>query len=104
MQMLSKTIDLGPGLKFASFKEGREHFKQILDATRVGQQIPHQHFDAVKILFETYCTNTNWSLPSPPVAFDAMVEEFNPKCFSVEFADGRRNHFSLDKALSSVAK
>jgi hypothetical protein len=102
--MVSKAIDLGPGLKFASIKEGREYFKPILDATTVGQHIPQQHFDAVKILYETYCTNTKWPLPSPSVAFGAMLEQFNTKCFSVKFADGSKNRFSLDKALSKVAK
>jgi hypothetical protein len=102
--MVAKAIDLGAGLKFSSIKAGRDHFKKILDATAVGQHIPSQHFDEVKILYETYCANTNWPLPSPPVAFGAMLEQFNTKCFSVEFADGSKNRFSLDKALSTVAK
>jgi hypothetical protein len=102
--MVAKSIDLGPGLKFPSIKAGRDHFKPILDATAVGQHVPPQHFDELKILYETYCANTNWSLPSPPVAFGAMLEQFNTKCFSVEFADGSQNRFSLDKALSTVVK
>jgi hypothetical protein len=102
--MVTKSIDLGPGLKFPSIKAARDHFKPILDATTVGQHVPAQHFDEVKILYETYCANTNWSLPSPTVAFGAMLEEFNTKCFSVEFADGSKSRFSVDKALSAVAK
>jgi hypothetical protein len=102
--MVSKSIDLGPGLKFASIKEGKNYFKPILDATAVGQHIPQQHFDAVRVLYETYCANTDWKLSSPPVAFGAMLEQFNTKCFSVEFADGSKGRFSLDKALSKVAK
>jgi hypothetical protein len=102
--MVSKSIDLGPGLKFASIKEGRVHFKKILDATEVGHHVTPQQFNDVKILYETYCANTNWPLPSPPVAFGAMLEQFNTKCFSIKFADGSKDRFSLDKALSKVAK
>jgi hypothetical protein len=31
-------------------------------------------------------------------------KEYSTKCFGVEFEDGRRDRFSLDKALSAVAK
>lgn len=102
--MVAKSIDLGPGLKFPSIKEARAYFKPILDATAVGQHVPPRHFNQVKMLYETYCTNTNWPLPSPPTAFGAMLEQFDTKCFSVEFSDGSKNRFSLDKALSAVAK
>jgi hypothetical protein len=61
-------------------------------------------FAQLKVLYETYCANTNWPLLSPPVAFGTMLEQFETKCFSVEFADGRTDRFSLDKALSKVAK
>jgi hypothetical protein len=52
--MVAKSIDLGPTLKFRSIKEGRAHFKAILDAAAIGQRIPHRHTDEVRALFR--CT------------------------------------------------
>jgi hypothetical protein len=101
---MAKGIDLGPGLQFPSITAGREHYKPVLDATPIGQQIPPQHFNDVKILYEKYCERTNWPLPSPPVAFGAQLGQFNTKCFNVEFADGTKTSFSLEKALSAVAQ
>jgi hypothetical protein len=102
--MVAKSIDLGPGLRFSSIKDGKAHFKPILDATPIGQHVTPQEFAQLKVLYETYCANTNWPLLSPPVAFGTMLEQFETKCFSVEFADGRTDRFSLDKALSKVSK
>ena len=99
-----KSIDLGPGLQFSSITAGRAHFKPILDATPIGQYATPQQFAELKVLYEAYCTNTSWPLPSPPVGFGTMLEQFETKCFSVEFADGSKGRFSLDKALSAVAK
>jgi hypothetical protein len=105
--MASKPIDLGAGLRFPSISSAREHFKKILDDTPVEQRITGQQFDALKVLYEAYCANTDWATPSAPKAFFPKLEQqegFTTKCFGVEFQDGSTDRFSLDKALTAAAK
>jgi hypothetical protein len=105
--MVAKAIDLGPGLQFPSIAEGRKPFAKILADTPVGPFVTAEEFKALKLLYEAYCTATSYAMPSPPKGFFTMHERgkgYSTKCFGVEFEDGRRGRFSLDKALSAVAK
>ena len=104
--MAAKKIDLPPPLDFPSITEGEKHFGKILDDTPIDQHVTSREFDELKILYEAYCAKTNWSLPSPPKAFFPTYERqkgFTTKCFGVEFQDGKKDRFSLKKALSAVA-
>lgn len=104
--MASKKVDLGGNLKFESVAAGKAHFDKILKDTAIGAHITVQEFREIKALYEEYCRKTNWPLSSPPVAFYPMHERgpgYTTRCFGVEFKDGSKNRFSLDKALSAVA-
>jgi hypothetical protein len=46
-------------------------------------------------------------MPAEPVAFAPKLEQkpgYTTKCFGIEFANGDKGQFSLDKALSAAAK
>ena len=104
--MVTRTIDLGDGLKFLSLPEAKNHFGKILTQTPVNQKVTSEEFNALRVLFETYCAKTNWRMPSPPKAFLPIYEKqegYSTKCFGIEIQDGKTGRFSLDKALSAVA-
>ena len=102
-----KSVDLGNGLKFESLSSGKNHFEKILKETALGAHVATQEFNEINALYEAYCTKTNWPIGSPPAAFFPINERgpgYTTRCFGVEFKDGSTNRFSLDKALSAVAK
>jgi hypothetical protein len=104
--MVSKKIDLGPNLQFESISEGRTFYGKILSDTPLNQPIANTEFDALKLLYEAYCAKTNWPIPSPPKAFFPRYEQqkgYTTKCFGIEFQNGKKDRFSLDKALAAVA-
>jgi hypothetical protein len=104
--MVSKQIDLGPGLKFKSITAGKSHFEQILKGTALDVHFAGQEFRDIKTLYDEYCKKSNWIVKSPVKAFFPKNESgkgFTTKCFGIEFQDGSTDRFSLDKALSAVA-
>lgn len=105
--MVSKPINL-PGLPpFPMIKDAKAHFEPMLKNTPVGQNVTPQQFAELKILYEAYCKSTNWKMPGTPIAFAPMLEQqpgYTTKCFAVEFSNGDKKPFSLDKALKEVAK
>lgn len=104
--MVAKKIDLGTGLKFASIAEAKVHFDKILKGTPLDQRVTNAEFKALKLLYEAYCSKTNWPMPSPPKAFFPTYERqkgYTTMCFGIEFEDGNKGRFSLDKALTAVA-
>jgi hypothetical protein len=104
--MVAKKIDLGTDLKFPSIAEAKNHFGKILQDTPIDQRVTKEEFDALKLLYEEYCSETSWPMPSPPKAFFPTHEQqkgYTTKCFGIEFEDGSTHRFSLDKALSAVA-
>jgi hypothetical protein len=106
-KMVAKKIELSPNLKFASIAAGKTYFGAMLERVPVGQRVTKEEFDALKLLYEAYCAKTNYPMPSPPKAFFPKYEQqkgYTTKCFGVEFEDGSSNRFSLDKALTAVAK
>lgn len=105
--MVAKKIELGSDLKFASIGEAKIYFDKILKATPLEQRVTAAEFKALKLLYEAYCVETNWPLPSPPKAFFPTYERqkgYTTKCFSIEFENGATGKFSLGKALSAVAR
>lgn len=105
--MVSKSIDLGGTLQFASIKAGKAHFERILKSTALNQHVTAQEFDEIRRLYDGYCSATNWAIASSPVAFFPQHERgpgFTTLCFGVKFQDGSIGRFSLDKALSAVAR
>jgi hypothetical protein len=104
--MVSKTIDLGAGLKFESITAGKMHFEPILKDAALGKHFTGQEFQDIKSLYDAYCVKTNWVVKSPVTAFFPKNETgngFTTKCFGIQFEDGSTDRFSLDKALSAVA-
>jgi hypothetical protein len=104
--MVSKKIALGKNFEFESITAGKAHFDKILKETELGTRVPAQAFRELKALYEEYCRKTNWPSNSPPVGFFPMYERgkgYTTRCFGVEFEDGSKDRFSLDKALSAVA-
>jgi hypothetical protein len=102
--MVAKKIDLGPGLQFLSIAHAKkDYFGKILKDTPINQRITKEEFDALKLLYERYCSKTNWQIPSPPKAFFPTHDKYGTVCFGIEFEDGSTYRFSLDKALSAVA-
>ena len=72
---------------------------------RLGDRQPDQ-FDQLRLLYERYCTHTNFPMPSAVTAFFPTMEKRSAgytRCLGVRFADGSSTTFSLDKALSAVA-
>jgi hypothetical protein len=105
--MVSKTIDLGVGLKFESITSAKMHFDPILKNAALGQHFTGQEFQDIKTLYDEYCRKTNWAVKSPANAFfpkNEVGKGFTTRCFGIEFKDGSTDRFSLDKALSAVAK
>jgi ribosomal protein L17 len=69
-------------------------------------RLSHTHFLQLKTLYEEYCRRTTYSLLSPVAAFYPTMEKRSggyTRCIGVEFQDGSKTTFSLDKALSAVA-
>jgi hypothetical protein len=105
--MVSKNIDLGSGLKFESITAGKKYFEKSLKEAELGKHFAGQEFQDIGALYEAYCRKTDWILNSPPVAFFPKLESGNgytTRCFGIKFEDGSTDRFSLDKALSAVAK
>lgn len=104
--MAAKKINLGPDLKFKSISEAKTYFEKILKGTPLNQAVTNTEFKALKLLYEAYCAKTNWRVPSPPKAFFPTYEQqkrYTTTCFGIEFQDGKKGRFSLDKALTAAA-
>lgn len=104
---MGKTIDLGDGLVFKTITDAKGHFDPIRLSSKLGFPIPSKDFDQVKILYNAYCLATNWPMPTPAVAFfptEVTKNGGTTICFGIEFADGTKDTFSLDKALRAVAR
>lgn len=103
---MAKKIELAPDLKFSSIVGARTYFRNILNSTLLNQHVSDGEFESLRLLYQEYCAKTNWPMNSPPSAFFPRLEQgegFTTKCFGVEFEDGTRGVFSLDKALSAAA-
>lgn len=101
-----KSISLGPQLDFASIALAKQHFDPFRTDGELDQNIPPDQFQQLKLLYEKYCTNTDFSIPSAVTAFFPTMEKRSggyTRCLGVRFADGTSTTFSLDKALSAVA-
>jgi hypothetical protein len=103
---MPKKFSLGPTLHFESITDGKDFFDKILKNTPLEQRVKQEEFDALNLLYEAYCEKTNWQVPSRPKAFFPTHERqrgYTTKCFGIEFEDGTKGRFSLDKALTAVA-
>jgi hypothetical protein len=67
--MVSKRIDLGPGLIFGSISAAKVHFDPVRAKGSLDVDISMGHFSEMKILYEKYCIKTNYPMPSPVAAF-----------------------------------
>jgi hypothetical protein len=104
--MMVKRIELAPDLKFDSITQARTYFDNIKNSTPLNERVSEGEFKSLRLLYERYCATTSWSINSPPAAFFPTYEKRNgatTKCFGVEFEDGTKVSFSLDKALTAVA-
>jgi len=104
--MVSKRIDLGPGLVFDSISAAKAHFDPMRTDGSLDLPLAAGPFIELKKLYEEYCRKTNYSLPSPVAAFYPTMEKRSggyTRCLGVSFQDGSTTKFSLDTALSKVA-
>lgn len=104
---MAKKIDLAPDLKFDSIAQARIYFNNIKNSNALNESVSDGEFRSLRLLYEGYCAKTNWPLNSSPKSFFPAYEQqngFTTKCFGVEFEDGTKTNFSLEKALTAVAK
>jgi hypothetical protein len=104
--MVSKRIDLGPGLVFDSISAAKVHFDPMRTQGPLDVHLAAGHFIELKKLYEEYCRKTKYSLPSPVAAFYPTMEKRGAgytRCIGVSFQDCSATTFSLDKALTAVA-
>ncbi len=103
---MPKSINLGPPLDFATIKRAKAHFDPFRTGGELDHDVPNDKFEQMKVLYNQYCANTGYDLPSPVAAFFPTMEKRSggyTRCVGVRFADGTKTTFSLDKALSAVA-
>jgi hypothetical protein len=103
---MPKNINLGSPLEFATITLAKAHFDPFRTGGTLNQDVPNDQFDQLKVLYEKYCSNTQYALPSAVTAFFPTMEKRGKgytRCLGVRFADGTSTTFSLDKALSAVA-
>lgn len=103
---MSKSVNLGPSLDFATIALAKKHFDPFRTEGVLNQDLPPHQFDQLKLLYERYCANTAFPMPSAVAAFFPTMEKRSAgytRCLGVRFADGTSTTFSLDKALSAVA-
>jgi hypothetical protein len=103
---MSKSVNLGPSLDFATITLAKEHFDPFRTQGVLNQDVPQDQFDQLKRLYERYCATTDFPMPSAVTAFFLTMEKRGAgytRCLGVRFADGTSTTFSLDKALSATA-
>ena len=103
---MSKAVNLGPPLNFATIKLAKTHYDPFRTGGELNQDVPIDQFEQLKVLYEKYCANTRYDLPAAVTAFFPTMEKRSDgytRCLGVRFADGSTTTFSLDKALSAVA-
>jgi hypothetical protein len=103
---MPKSVNLGPSLDFATITLAKKHFDPFRTDGALNQDVPPDQFDQLRLLYERYCTDTNFPMPSAVTAFFPTMEKRSAgytRCLGVRFADGSSTTFSLDKALSAVA-
>ncbi|WP_316225564.1 hypothetical protein [Bradyrhizobium sp. SZCCHNS3052] len=103
---MPKSLKIGPSLEFATITLAKKHFDPFRTGGELNQDVPPDQFSQLKLLYERYCANTDFLLPSTVAAFFPTMVKRNKgytRCLGVRFADGTSKTFSLDKALSAVA-
>jgi hypothetical protein len=103
---MSKSVNLSPSLDFATITLAKQHFDPFRTEGALNKDVPPDQFDQLKLLYERYCANTDFPMPSAVTAFFPTMEKRSAgytRCLGVRFADGTSTTFSLDKALSAVA-
>jgi hypothetical protein len=103
---MSKSVHLGPSLDFPTITLAKKHFDPFRTEGGLNQDVPPDQFNQLRLLYERYCTNTDFPMPSAVTAFFPTMEKRGAgytRCLGVRFADGTSTTFSLDKALSAVA-
>lgn len=108
---MAKSVCLKSGLRFGTIKQAKQYFHDVRDEADIGSSVS----DGVKAdiidLYNRYCSVTNW--PAGCVS-DIIVDwdnrERSPglhaqtKAFHRVDEAGQKHVFSIDKALSAVAK
>jgi hypothetical protein len=103
---MPKSVKLSPSLDFATITLAKKHFDPFRTGGELNQDLPPDQFGQLKLLYERYCANTGFPLPSAVAAFFPTMEKRSAgytRCLGVRMADGTSTTFSLDKALSAVA-
>ena len=93
---MPKSINLGPQLDFASITLAKKHFDPFRTGGELNQNVPSDQFEQLKLLYEQYCANTDFTIPSAVTAFFPTMEKRSAgytRCLGVRFADGTSTTF-----------
>lgn len=104
---MTKSVSIPGSRSFGSIALAKEHFHAIRDSGDIDQPYVDDDAADVQALYAAYCAATNWQMPSEPVSFFPTYERkpgFTTRCIAVEFDNGSVQKFSIDKALTSIAK
>jgi hypothetical protein len=72
---MPKSINLGAPLNFKSITLAKSHFDPFRTGGELNQDVPNDQFEQLKVLYNRYCANTGYDLPSPAVAFFPTMEK-----------------------------
>jgi hypothetical protein len=104
---MTKSLLLRSGRSFPTLSAAKSHFHQLLEGQPL--KVPFEGEDLVEIeaTFVAYCAETNWPVSSPPKSFyptNNRGRGYTTRCYGVMFNDGRSDTFSMDKALTAIAR
>ncbi len=102
-----KSVSLRTGRAFGSLVAAKEHFASILERQDLKQEFAGEVLADIRTIYQDYCAKTGWKLQSPPAAFYPTHNRgpgYTTRCYGVTFEDGRKDSFSMEKALSAIAE
>lgn len=108
---MAKSVSLKSGLSFGTLTQAKQYFSDIREKTDPGSSVSESVKNDIIDLYNRYCSATNWPAGS---AADIVVDwdnrERSPglhaqtKAFHRVDEAGQKHVFSIDKALSAVAR
>lgn len=108
---MTKNINIKSGTVFGSLTAAKEHYSNLRESTEAGSMFSDPERSDIVDIYQRYCHATNWI---PEEVSEVMVDWDNrerqgnqfaqTKAFHVINKFGKKNVFSIDKALSAIAK
>ena len=104
---MTKSVHLRSGRAFPTLSAAKSHFHQLLDGQPLKAPFEGDDLVDIEAAFVAYCAETDWPLPSSPKSFYPTQNRgpgYTTLCYGVAFADGKSDSFSMDKALTAIAR